>query len=216
MKKLIVLLTVVCLTQITFSQTRWGLRGGLNIVNQKKTLGYGQNVVIKGEAIPSFHIGMTSDIRITHWLFMQPSLLLNGKGANFKVLAADNSGTYTRTDKVRPYYLELPMLFVAKKRLPDPGINIFAGAGPSLGYGIFGKAKSESGSNTAFYNDQDGLKRFDFGIDVTAGVELPSGWQFSCHFIPGIANISADNGPEPWETKNKVFALSIGYFFTRK
>jgi hypothetical protein len=90
---------------------------------------------------------------------------------------------------------------------------MFAGAGPSPRFGIFGKEKDQVSSPPVFYKGSK--NRFDFGIDIAGGVELPSGWQFSAHFIPGIANVSSDQGPEPWEAKNKVFALSVGYFFTR-
>ena len=213
MKQFFLFLGLVFICQATFSQYKIGIRGGLNIASQKQTLGYGENVVRKGETIASFHIGAIGEIKATRWLFIQPSVLLNGKGADFKGLRSDGSGYYTSTTKLRPFYLELPILLVAKTKLPGSDIKIFGGAGPSFGYGIFGKVKTEMSSSAVFYKGSE--NRFDFGIDITGGVELPSGWQFSGHFIPGIANVSSDQGPEPWEAKNKVVAVSIGYFFSK-
>ena len=212
MKQFFLFFCINCICQATFSQYKIGLRGGLNIANQKQSLGYGENFEIKGEPIASFHVGAMSEIKLNPMLFLQPSLMLNGKGANYKVSISDGNGTYTSAVKVRPYYIELPIILVAKTSLPGSDTKIYGGAGPSLGFGIFGKEKSHFGSNPVFYKGSK--NRFDFGIDITGGIELPSGWQFSCHFIPGIANVSSDQGPEPWEARNKVFALSVGYFFT--
>jgi len=205
---------MVFICQASFSQYEIGLRGGINISNQKQTLGYGENVEIKGEPIISFHIGAMSEIALNRTLFLQPSLVLNGKGANFKGTASNSNGNYTFIEKVRPYYLELPILIVAKTKLPGSGISIFGGAGPTFGYGIFGNDKSQFSSSRVFYKGSN--NRFDFGIDMAAGVEVPAGWQISFHFVPGIANVSSDQGPEPWEAKNKVVALSVGYFFSKK
>ena len=213
MKSFFYFLCFVCICQASFSQSRFGIRGGLNIASQKYTLGYGENVIIKGEAIASFHIGGMSEIKLNRSLFLQPSLMLNGKGANFSELISGGNGIYSSSVKVRPYYIELPIILVAKTSFPGSHIKIYGGGGPSFGYGIFGKEKSKGSSNPVFYKGSK--NRFDFGIDITGGMELPSGWQFSCHYIPGIANVSSDRGPEPWEAKNKVFALSVGYFFTK-
>ena len=210
MKKLFILLGVLCLTQISFSQSRFGIRGGLNIANQKVTFsGFGEEVSQSGDAIPSFHIGGMGEIQLSELFYLQPSLILTGKGMNFS--GEDDFGNPI-TAKVRPYYLELPVNLVVKTKLPTTNLSIFGGAGPSLGFGVFGNVEAEGEKDDAFQDE--GFKRFDFGINLTAGVETQSGWQFSFHFTPGLANIY---GPEDEDItwKNKVVGFSIGYFFTK-
>jgi len=214
MKKLPILIGIVCLTQLTLAQnTRFGLRGGLNIANQKVTVSVlGQKASQSGDAIPSFHIGGMGEIQLSDIFFIQPSLLLSGKGMNYST--QDDQGNDVNA-KIRPFYLELPINLVVKTQLPNSNLMVYGGAGPSLGYGIFGKVKGgDNGDEDAFQDG--GFKRFDFGVNLTAGVELPSGWQFSFHFTPGIANIAPDS-PDPDVTlnwKNKVVGFSVGYFLS--
>ena len=214
MKKLFILLTVVCLTQISFSQARFGIRGGLNIANQKINVSaFGDNVSQSGDAIPSFHIGGMGDIKLSELFYLQPSILLSGKGTNFK--GEDDFGNPV-TAKIRPYYLEIPINLVVKTTLPSTNLSIYGGAGPSVGFGLFGKVESDGESDDAF--QEDGFKRLDFGINLTAGLETPSGWQFSFHFTPGIANIYNGGdvgGGTDINWKNKVIGFSVGYFFSK-
>jgi hypothetical protein len=210
MKKLLLLGAVVCLTQIAFSQTtRFGIRGGLNLTNVKIKATYmGQTASQSGTGIATFHIGGMADIPLSEHFSVQPSLLLDGKGSNFD----DGSGGIS---KIRPYYLELPILLIAKTELPNTNFSIFGGAGPSVGYGLFGKATSQGQSEDVF--SSNGFKRFDFGIDLAAGVELPAGFQFSFHFVPGLVDIGPGSDPSTpdlaFTVKNKVIQFSIGYFF---
>ena len=210
MKKLLLIGTIVCLAQIAFSQTRFGIRGGLNLTNVKIDATYmGQSASQTGTGIATFHIGGMADVPISEHFSFQPSLLLNGKGSNFD----DGSGG---TSKIRPYYLELPLLLIAKTTLPNTNFSVFGGAGPSVGYGLFGKATSQGQSGDVF--GADGFKRFDFGIDLTAGAELPSGFHFSFHFVPGLADIGPGSDPSTpdltFKVKNKVIQFSIGYFLS--
>ncbi len=214
MKKLPILLGILCLSQLVFAQnTRFGLRGGLNIANQKVSVDFmGQKASQSGDAIPSFHIGGMGEIQLSDLFFIQPSLLLSGKGTNYS--GEDDQGNPVKA-KIRPFYLELPINLVVKTQLPNSNLSIYGGAGPSLGYGIFGKVKGgDNGDEDAFQDG--GFKRFDFGVNLLAGVELPSGLQLSFNFTPGIANIAPDSGDPDvtFNWKNKVVGFSIGYFLS--
>ena len=214
MKKLFILSAIVCLTQVSFAQTRFGLRGGLNIANQKISVNaFGDNVSQSGDAIASFHIGGMADIKLSELFYLQPSLLISGKGTDFN--GEDDFGNPV-TAKIRPFYVEIPVNLVVKTTLPSTNLTVYGGAGPSIGFGAFGKVKSDGESEDAF--QEDGFKRLDFGINLTAGVETPSGWQFSFHFTPGIANIYGGEdvgGGSDITWKNKVVGISIGYFLSQ-
>jgi hypothetical protein len=214
MKKLFILLGVICLTQISFAQHRFGIRGGLNIANQKVTVSaFGDKISQSGDAIPSFHIGGMGDIQLSELFYLQPSILLSGKGMNLD--GEDDFGNPIEV-KVRPFYLELPVNLVVKTQLPSTNLSIYGGAGPSIGFGVFGKVKGGGEDEDAF--QEEGFKRLDFGVNLTAGVETQTGWQFSFHFTPGIANIYGGEdvgGGEDITWKNKVVGFSIGYFFSQ-
>jgi hypothetical protein len=152
------------------------------------------------------------ELPVSEHIAIQSALLLSGKGSNQQ--SDDGTGTgNTEKATIRPFYLELPIVLVAKTTMPNSNVTVFGGAGPSLSYGLFGTAKSQGQSSDVFADD--GLKRFDFGIDLTAGVELVSGFQFSFHYTPGLINV-ANNTSDPdvdITFKNKVVGFSIGYFF---
>jgi hypothetical protein len=217
MKKLLIVIAVVSLSQIAAAQTttRFGIRGGLNIANEKLKASFmGQSASQSGDAIVSFHVGGMADIQLSDMFSIQPSLLLSGKGSDLQ--SDDGTGTgNTETAKIRPYYLELPVLLVVRTTLPNSNLSLFGGFGPSIGYGLFGKATSQGESTDVF--GSDGFKRFDFGLDLAAGVELPSGLQFSFHYTPGLANIAPDSGDPDLSltVKNTVIGFSIGYFFNQ-
>jgi len=211
MKKLLIICAVLCIAQITFAQPRYGIRGGLNISNVKLKATYqGQSFSQSGDAIPTFHIGGMADFPLSEHFSVQPSLLLNGMGSDL------SDGT--TTVKFRPFYLQLPVLLVAKTELPNTSLSIYGGVGPSFGYGLFGKAKAQGMSEDVF--SSDGFKRFDFGVDLTLGVELPSGLQLGLHFVPGLADVGPDDDPlDPdfsSSIKNTLFSFSIGYFLSQK
>ena len=100
MKKLPILIGIVCLTQLTLAQnTRFGLRGGLNIANQKVTVSVlGQKASQSGDAIPSFHIGGMGEIQLSDIFFIQPSLLLSGKGMNYSTKMTREMMSMPRSD----------------------------------------------------------------------------------------------------------------------
>src|SRR5262245_57661109 len=123
MKKVLILLTVVCLTQVNFAQTRWGIRGGLNIANQKVTVNLmGNEASQSGDAIPTFHIGGMGEVKLSDFLYLQPALLISGKGMNYQ--GEDDMGNPVDA-KIRPFYLELPVNLVVKTSFPNSNLLVY-------------------------------------------------------------------------------------------
>ena len=211
MKKFLFLCTAIAVSTTVFSQARFGVKGGLNLANQKikaSVMGMGGSKLADG--IVSFHIGGVAEIPISTKFSFRPELLLSGKGSN---LDGDVNGD-PGTAKFRPFYIEVPLNFVYTHELPE-GIRLFAGAGPSIGVGAFGKVKYENLSDDAFQDS--GFKRMDFGINFLAGIELNSGVTFGVNFTPGLANIyNLDVEDIDINFTNKVFAFSVGYMFNRR
>lgn len=102
-------------------------------------------------------------------------------------------------------YLEIPLNFAYKFSISETS-NFFVQAGPYLGYALNGKEKSDGETTDIEFGD-GGMKRFDFGIGIGAGLELgaivPSiSYQF------GLANLSDDSDAT---IKNKVLGI-ISHF----
>lgn len=210
MKKLLFLCTALAVSVTVFSQVRFGIKGGLNLANQKLKASYmGQSASQSGDGIVAFHIGGVAEIPIAQNFAFRPELLLSGKGTNMQ---GEDPNTGDPIDaKFRPFYLELPLNFVYAHELPT-GLRLYGGAGPSVAYGIFGKAKGGGTSDDVFQDG--GFKRLDFGINLLAGIELTSGLTFGINFTPGLANITdveVDEIDLKWT--NTVVGFSIGYMF---
>lgn len=220
MKRLLCMLLTSCIVSISFSQVRFGLKAGINIANEHiKLTAFGRDFDRSGDAIISFQAsGGIVEIPISRQFAFRPELLLSGKGSDLPG-EDDNGNTYTV--KVRPYYLEVPLNVVYRHQFPSK-LTFYGGAGPYLAYGLFGKAERQN-EKVDVFDDDGGYKRFDFGINVLAGLELASGITFSINWSPGLANIaSTDNieimpgvGVSDIKFRNSSFGLSIGYMFRK-
>ena len=98
----------------------------------------------------------------------------------------------------------------------DAGNGRFVlGAGPYLAYALSSEVKiNYSGMAQAepavFGWDENQIKRFDFGLHLSAGYELTSGLMVSGYYSPGLANII--NIPNA-TLKNTAFGISLGFLF---
>ncbi len=210
MKNICCLIISVLLSCFLHAQVSYGLKGGLNLSNQVMKVSFGDiNISREGKYIPTFHAGAVLDYRFQHNFSIRPELLFTGKGSNFK--SEDDNGNESIT-RLRPYYLELPVTLLYHHDF-NHTVEGYAGLGPYLSYGLFGKAKSDQQTEDIFENE--GLKRFDAGLYYQAGVKLVNGLFFNAAFAHGFAN-TANTGSQDQITitmKNKVFMFSIGKFF---
>ncbi len=221
MKKIFSVLFLTVVSLISFSQARFGIKGGLNLANETISAeGNGYNGSVNGNTIPSFHIGGFAAIPIAENIDFRPELLLSGKGSNFTTTDTDpldpSFGNPT-TAKFRPYYLDIPLNFVYKVPLKTGG-TFFIGAGPQFGIGLFGKINLEDSSADFF--SKGIAKRFDFGINFIAGVDLKSGMTLSVNYDAGLANIADNSEAQPGDPTakltNSLFSFSVGYLFGKE
>jgi hypothetical protein len=213
MKKTMLLLLAVSMATVAAAQARFGIKAGINIANENVKLTYlGFSGDRSGDAIVGFHIGGVAEVPLGSNFSFRPELLLSGKGSNFTSVDDDSTSA---TAKIRPYYLELPLNIVYHHTLLS-GTKLYGGAGPSIAYGLFGKAKSGGVSDDVFQDG--GYKHFDVGINILAGVELKSGLTISANFTPGLANIydggdGVVQGASNIKFRNTAFGFSLGYMF---
>lgn len=208
--KYILFLFALLMSICAYSQVSFGIKGGLNLANQKMEIEFEDLKVGRdGKYIPSFHLGGLADIKVSNRISIRPELIFTGKGSKFT--EEDENGN-TTTATFRPYYLEVPVTILFNHELPG-GTGLYVGLGPYLSYGLFGKVKSEDQEENIF--EDEGLKRFDAGLYYQGGVKLGSGIFFNMAFAHGFANTAdvQDLGDITLTMKNNVFMFSIGKTF---
>lgn len=198
MKNSILLIGLIFFLQNAFAQNvRLGIKGGLTIANEKAKAG---STIQKGTAIPTFHAGFLADVALTDNFYVQPQLLLVGKGMEFGNVV------------YRPYYLELPIVFLYKADIND-ALKLYGGFGPGIAVGMFGNLKDL---------DNDVYKKLVFGessnsdfkrVDITGGVEL--GVEVNSKLGFGMAYrwsfLDVTRGSN--KVTHRGFNFSVAYFF---
>jgi hypothetical protein len=199
----------------SFAQTI-GIKGGLNLSNMimKDDNGtYSDEFKMN----PGFHIGIIMDIPFSNIISLETGLLLDTKGAKEK----DDYNGVASTWKMNLYYLDIPVTFKALHEL-NSNVKLYGVIGPYIGIGLSGKMKSvveyqgnkeTDEEDIEWGNDEneDMLKRFDFGITFGGGVEI-STFLIGISYDLGLANISTytDYGSK---INNRVLKFSFGYRF---
>jgi hypothetical protein len=204
-------------------------KGGVNVANVSIN---DNGSYSDANSLVSFHAGIAADLPLAKCISVQPSLLFTGKGA--KTASGQTTGTNPSyfTQKFNPYYVELPVNVVGKIPLAASESNFFIGAGPYIAMGVAGKNKTEGKIfGTAFehdgkikFSDDDptttnyeenagfsSVKRFDYGLNGTAGFEFSS-IVISANYGYGLAKIAGgtNNNNTNDNNKHRVWSLSLG------
>jgi hypothetical protein len=227
MKMKVFIKGIAALTMTTITNAQGArLEAGLNLANVSVT---DDGKVDDAKMLTSFYVGIKGDIPIADVFAFQPGLLFTGKGS--KIQSGDPSSASYYKATLNPYYIEMPLNFVFK----TPAVNntrFFAGAGPYIAVGVAGKNKVEgkslgiafSGENDIeFSNDDPGtlyddegagfgiLKRFDYGLNGTAGIEGKS-MTLAVNYGLGLAKLqSGANSSEDNSNKHRVLSFTLGF-----
>ena len=188
MKKLLalILITSLSFSSINAQDINFGAKAGINLSTLQPDLP-------DPAARTSIHLGGMVEIPINEMFSIQPELLYSAQGV--KDESDDN-------EFVRLSYLTLPVL--AKYYLLE-GLSIEAG--PQFGF-LLSAEFEDNGETTDLKDD---VKPVDVGFALGAGYKLESGLNFGIRYYLGsdINNI----GEDPDKFKNRVFQISVGYFF---
>ena len=179
---------------------KWGVTAGVNVSSLNVT-GMDSKV--------GFHAGVKAEVglpQVTEGAYMEFGTLLTLKGAKIEVGSVLNA-------KISPYYLEFP-IHVGYKYPVNEDFTLFFNAGPYVAIGLFGKMTAggdivdgDSESVDAF-SEEGGLKRFDLGLGVKAGMEFNQKLQVSVGYDFGLAKVENESG-----LKNRNFMISLGVLF---
>lgn len=189
-------------------RTHIGLITGVNFA---KLTTQSAGLTVTTSAVAAFRAGMLLDYSLGKGIYFQPEALLSGKGGKLHLLGTEGS--------VRPYYLEVPLNFLYKLDA-GPG-RAFAGLGPYLAAGLFGKSRSKGPNATLSHDlrfgngDNDDLRAPDFGANFLLGYELRAGWLLSVNYSQGIYNI-LPHASNDGKGKNHYFGISLGYLIGKR
>ena len=205
MKKFLLLLCCGFAASSAFAQLpTFGIRGGVNFAELSASNG---NVSVSTGSTTSFAVGVFGDFKVGD-ISIQPALNYTGKGGNID----DGDGNVV---DIKTYYLQVPVNLVY--HIPAAFGKVYFGAGPYVGYGLSGKAKSTVGGSSdsediTFGSGPDDIKRTDFGLNGIAGFEFKGGLILGVNYDLGLTSINNEN-TDNTSTKNRVFGVSIGFKF---
>lgn len=209
MKKVLLFFALVAISVVSINaqdNLKWGVMAGMNVSKYTIT-GFDSRI--------GFHAGVKAELGLSQeasGAYMDFAALLTLKGAKI-------DGGSIASIKFNPYYLEVPV-HVGYKYAVNDDFALFGSVGPYIAVGLFGKAKAkvdgniadlgELGTNSASENifGDDGLKRFDFGLGLKAGVEFSKKYQVAISYDFGLVEVAKDLG-----MKNRNLMLSLGYMF---
>lgn len=209
MKKVLLFFVLVAMSVVSVNaqdNLKWGVMAGMNVSKYTIT-GFDSRI--------GFHAGVKAELGLSQeasGAYMDFAALLTLKGAKI-------DGGSIASIKFNPYYLEVPV-HVGYKYAVNDDFALFGNVGPYIAVGLFGKAKAkvdgniadlgELGTNSAsedIFGD-DGLKRFDFGLGLKAGVEFSKKYQLAISYDFGLVEVAKDLG-----IKNRNLMISLGYMF---
>lgn len=191
MKK--VILTTIAILAFGFAnaqQTRFGVKGGLNITNFS-----GDN---DSNALVGFQLGGFAEIKVIERLSIQPELLFSTQGASFDAIGNNNDIDYKLN------YINIPVLakfYITKQFTVE--------AGPQLGFLVSAKRDG---------NDiKDNYKSTDLGFNFGAGYNITDNFSVNLRYTVGLSNVGdydTDDFDDYLDSpKNSVLAITAAYKF---
>jgi len=208
MRKFLLLLAVCCsLTMFSKGQgARFGFNAGI-LSSTAKITSDNQTSSSKGRI--GFNVGVLVDVMMGKDFSFQPGLNFVQKGGK------DDEGD--QSVNISLNFLELPLNFIYHAKGKTGSFLI--GAGPSVSYGLSGKAKVTAAGLTVTQtlhlgsSENDDLKRLEFGGNVLAGYEWKNGVLISFNYNIGLSNMSPQSGTT-W--KNYYAGLHVGFVLPDK
>lgn len=203
MKKLILSIALASVSIIGLAQVpKIGIQGGVNFANVSISSG---SFSASPGTLTTYQVGAFADFKAGA-ISIQPGVYYAGKG--FKVEDAGDAV------QLKLHYIQVPVNFVY--HIPAVIGSVYLGAGPFVGFGTSGKAKTTTGGNSVeekitFGDGVEDIKRTEFGAQGIAGFQFKTSLMLGFHYDLGLSDISNDTSEG--SIKNRVWGLSVGFSF---
>lgn len=226
MKKIFLFAVAAVLATTAFSQVKLGVQATGNLSSASFTPE--QGISTKKTPLPGFGAGLSAEMPVSDHLSLRTSLGLLQKGVKVTANGKAENGVGNMDVKLtnKLYYAELPVNLTFNKELLNS--KFFIGAGPSVGYGLFGKSKAaytvslpgapshtETESVDAFKKGDDGgnYKRLNLSANLAAGIQFNSGFYVQAGYLLGLTNSLRKDAEGSY--KNRGLQLTVGMFLKK-
>lgn len=217
MRKVFLLFFVLTIAFFANAQVHLGIRGGINIANQKDAYrgiefngNQGGLKDFDGEHVTRFQGGIFADIPIAANCFFRPNIDYSNEGYLIPQVLDYNGNLVAKDVKVYLHYIKTPMQILYMPTLPVA--RPWIGVGPYAGFLMSGNAKANGNSTSLKIgnSEDDDIKRFDFGISATAGVVFDFGALLGVDYDHGLVAV---NPAGDLKSKNFAWNFYAGYRF---
>lgn len=213
--KTCLLLFFACFATLSFAQNAFGGKVGINISN------WNGDTEDLGEDFKSnigLQIGAVAQIGINDMISIQPEIVFIQKGTKSEGEEDFLGDVIKYKDQIIFNYLEVPIL-VKVVLGGNEGAGFFVTAGPSFGYALSGKTKSEYTINgetekdedSIDFDEDDGFARFELSASLGAGVNIPVGpgiLFFEARYLLGLSDLDSDE--DDFTIKNGGIGIGAG------
>lgn len=217
MKKLILTLVAGACLAPAMAQISIAPEVGVNLANASVSTNFFGSNDIDTKMKPGLKAGALLDIPVVGGLFVQPGAFFSMKGYKASSSVTVLGITTEVEGSTALNYLEVPVNLGYRYAIGNAG-SIFVTAGPYLGYAFSGKMKSkttvngstsgEAEDDVEFGSEDTEMKPLDFGLNFSAGYQLPMGLYFRAQYGLGLSELSNTSLAS---YKNRVLAFSVGY-----
>ena len=210
MKKFLPLFRVALVATATVSAQglRYGITGAMNVANYAMEV---EGISFNPDSRIGFRAGFRMEMDapfIYDGFYFDAEALLSAKGAKFDSSSGEDAASVIS----RPYYLEIPIHIGYRYMFGQGNVGIFGSFGPYFGVGLFGTNKvtvaGVESKPDAF--SSDGLKRFDFGLGLRAGVAMFEHYRIYVGYDWGLIDVAKSGGNK---INNRNFYVGASYMF---
>lgn len=210
MKKFLPLFLVALVATATVSAQglRYGITGAMNVANYAMEV---EGISFNPDSRIGFRAGFRMEMDapfIYDGFYFDAEALLSAKGAKFDSSSGEDAASVIS----RPYYFEIPIHIGYRYMFGQGNVGIFGSFGPYFGVGLFGTNKvtvaGVESKPDAF--SSDGLKRFDFGLGLRAGVAMFEHYRIYVGYDWGLIDVAKSGGNK---INNRNFYVGASYMF---
>ena len=210
MKKFLplVLFALLGSASVQAQELRWGVTGAMNLANYSMKV---NDISIDPSSRIGFRAGLRMEMEapfIYEGFYFDGELALSAKGAKLNPSSGEDAVEVIS----RPYYLEIPLHIGYRYMFGKGKVGVFGSFGPYFGVGIFGTSKvtDDGVSSKPDVFSSDGLKRFDFGLGLRAGVAMFDNYRIYVGYDWGLVDVSKQSGSR---INNRNFYVGAAYMF---
>lgn len=202
------LVALVATTTVSAQGLRYGITGAMNVANYAMEV---EGISFNPDSRIGFRAGFRMEMDapfIYDGFYFDAEALLSAKGAKFDSSSGEDAASVIS----RPYYLEIPIHIGYRYMFGQGNVGIFGSFGPYFGVGLFGTNKvtvaGVESKPDAF--SSDGLKRFDFGLGLRAGVAMFEHYRIYVGYDWGLIDVAKSGGNK---INNRNFYVGASYMF---